>query len=255
VHRCESCGYLAEIPHDVTCAQCGVVGAWEGHLPCVQPVVSRETAPSRLLDVQELTGERWSTGDNSIDALLGGGWWPGESVLVHGPRGSGKSRLCLRWAGACSPALVVQTEMSPELCREVAIGSGASLAEVYIRDSFEHWQSAASNVDARLVVFDSVSRAPRPVPFVRDAISWAAAERRVVLLISHTNSRGAASGPTSLEHDPDSVLKINQAGRGRCRLMVVKRRLTLQNSILVGLGNPVQAHLAGRSRGRRTDGT
>ncbi len=134
VRRCLACGKPAEMPTGLECPHCGVEGAWDECLLGPQPPPARRPERSELVSLADLSGigeRRLATGDAALDKLLGGGWFAGESVLIHGPRGSGKSRLSLRWASHLGPALVVCLERAPQLTREVAQGAGAALRGLY----------------------------------------------------------------------------------------------------------------------------
>ncbi len=233
VQRCLACGKSTEIPVPPECPHCETEGAWESLLGGA--AAERRAAPPELVSLAQYAGigdRRLPSGDPALDALLGGGWFPGESVLVHGPRGSGKSRLCLRWASALRPALVVCLEMPPGLTREVAGSSGAELGALYPVEELSGWVAAARRLGARAVLIDSISKTRRPADTLRAATAWAQAREGVALLVSHENARGGAAGGPVLEHDPDSVLRVSDPRPdGTARVEVLKRRVTPGGSV------------------------
>jgi predicted ATP-dependent serine protease len=189
-----------------------------------------------LSELEELAEARVPTGDRTVDRLLAGGWGAEEAILVHGPKGSGKSRCCLRWASRAG-GLVVSLEMSPAILRHTAASAGAELERLHVVDAIDRWQAAAEQCRARVVVFDSVSRLPEhAVDWVRSAIQWGRGRAVPLLFLSHENKRGQPSGPNAIQHDPDSVLRLENArGDGTARLVVKKRRLSPLGSCRVEL--------------------
>jgi DNA repair protein RadA/Sms len=182
----------------------------------------------RLDELDELPPERIPTGDRAVDRVLGGGFGAGESVLLHGPRGSGKSRCAYRWASRAG-GLVVALEMGPAMTRHTAASAGADLGRLWISGA-EGWQQLARELGARVVVIDSVSRWPgpgSPVELVQQAAAWAESRGIVVLLISHENKRGRERGSAELGHDADTVARVeNNRADGTARFRLLKRRLS-----------------------------
>lgn len=181
----------------------------------------------RLDELEELPPERIPTGDRAVDRVLGGGFGAGESVLLHGPRGSGKSRCAYRWASRAG-GLVVALEMGPAMTRHTAASAGADLGRLWIAGA-EGWQQRARELGARVVVIDSVSRWPlgSPVELVQQASAWAESSGIVVLLISHENKKGRERGSAELGHDADTVARIeNNRADGTARFRLLKRRLS-----------------------------
>lgn len=239
MQRCLACGKSSEMPVGLECPWCGTEGAWESYLHGAP--AERRASPPELVSLAEYAGigqARLPTGDPELDHLLGGGWFTGESVLVHGPPGSGKSRLCLRWASALGPALVLTLEMPAGLTRELAASAGAELRELYPLEDVRGWESEARRLGARSVLIDSISKTRRPRDTLNQCRTWAQKTGGVALLVSHENSRGGAAGGLSVEHDPDSVLRVSDAEHGTALVRVVKRRVTVGGRVRLRLGAP-----------------
>lgn len=224
---CGACGRREKPPIPRVCI-CGNAGAWEWSPGPPRPAASRPEgdAAQRLDELDELAPERIPTGDRAVDRVLGGGWGAGESVLLHGPRGSGKSRCSYRWASR-SGGLIVATEMAAPMVRHTAASAGADLGRLWISGA-DGWQRRAVELGARVVVIDSVSRWPgSPVELVQQAAAWAMATGIAVLLICHENKRGRERGSAELGHDADAVARIegNRAD-GTARFRLLKRRLS-----------------------------
>ncbi len=93
----------------------------------------------RLADASDgsdysLSGERLSTGIESLDRLVGGGYWPGASTLIAGPSGVGKTLVGLHFiaAGAArnEPCLIASLQENPAQLDRVAKGFSWDLGEV-----------------------------------------------------------------------------------------------------------------------------
>jgi hypothetical protein len=127
--------------------------------------------------------------------------------------------------------------MSPSILRHTAESAGADLHRLRAVDGAADWRGDALRLGSRVIVIDSVTRIEGDrVGWCRGAIDWAAAHGRVLLLISHESKKGRAIGSSSLEHDPDSVLRIENArADGTARLAVRKRRLSPAGSCRVEL--------------------
>ena len=233
---CGACGRTEKPPIPRSCV-CGVVGAWEW-----SPGTGRAGAPGaeaggaqRLDELEELPAERIPSGDRAVDRVLGGGWGAGESVLLHGPRGSGKSRCSYRWASRTG-GLIVATEMGAAMVRHTATSAGADLGRLWISGA-DGWQQRARELGARVVVIDSVSRWPgSPVEIVQRAAAWGMAAGVVVLLVCHENKRGRERGSAELGHDADTVARVeNNRADGTARFRLLKRRLSPLGSCRVEL--------------------
>ena len=156
----------------------------------------------------------------ALDRLLGG-IPPDASIVVYGPPGCGKSRLCLRWASLLGPSAVLSREMGPvELARTLST-CGARSDRLMVAPSVE---VAAASVRRGLVVsvvVDSVQRlGPGELPQVLGA-----ARAGVWWLISHVNAAGRAKGTTDASHDCSAVLSVSPAEPGRARVTIEKTRL------------------------------
>lgn len=126
---------------------------------------------------REVPRGRISTGVPDLDAMMGGGIPAGDSVLLAGPTGTGKSMLATQFiaAGAAqdeSGVLIVFEEHAKEyLARAEALGFGldtmieqGKLEVIYLRpldlspdETLHEIREAADRVGAKRVVIDSLS--------------------------------------------------------------------------------------------------
>jgi len=235
-----------------TCGECGRREAkWLGHCPdCgawdsfVEEVVAaaprgrgrgaktgdgvggRSAAgPVRLSEVVSSAAERFSSGIDELDRVLGGGIVPGSLVLVAGEPGIGKSTLLLQVldnVAAGRPALLVCGEESAAQVKMRAerICKGTANIDVLAETELETVLEAVAAARPALVVVDSVqtlysdsfTSAPGSVSQVREAagrfLRLAKDTGAAVFLVGHVTKEGAIAGPRVLEHMVDTVLQF-----------------------------------------------
>ncbi|MFO0726509.1 MAG: AAA family ATPase [Myxococcota bacterium] len=177
----------------------------------------------RIQDVERLTVDRLSSGTAALDELLGGGFVPGCTYRLAGPPGSGKSTVALE-IGARVPALYAVAEEAASAVRlrlDRLRPDGAGELLVGEVEAVEELTEIPSSV--RLVVVDSLHRlrsAEVSGPAGSNgqlihAVEWLVGLARsrglVILIISHVNREGDASGTTGVDHDVDALLEMTRA--------------------------------------------
>lgn len=186
--------------------------------------------PARLSEVEGAGAERWHTGLDEFDFVLGGGVVPGSLVLVGGEPGIGKSTLLLQVAARLEatgrPALYVSGEESGAQVRMRAdrLGSGAGdvlfLGETELDTILaraEEVNPAALFVDSIQTVFTpDLEGAPGNVSQVRECAArlqrYAKEKGTAVFIVGHVTKDGMVAGPKTLEHIVDTVLYFEDAG-------------------------------------------
>ena len=180
--------------------------------------------PVRLSAVSGEVVERWRTGIDEFDFVLGGGVVPASVVLVGGEPGIGKSTLLLQVAArleaAGVPSLYVSGEESPQQMRLRAArlnedaGAVQVLGETHLESVLHH----AAATGARVVFLDSIQTtyteelegAPGNVGQVRECAArlmrFAKESGPAVFLVGHVTKGGGIAGPRTLEHIVDTVL-------------------------------------------------
>jgi len=180
--------------------------------------------PVRLSAVESQETERWRTGIDEFDFVLGGGVVPASVVLVGGEPGIGKSTLLLQVAARLEasgiPTLYVSGEESPRQMRLRAArlnedaGAVRVLGETHLESVLHH----ATAVGARVVFLDSIQTtyteelegAPGNVGQVRECAArlmrCAKESGPAVFLVGHVTKGGGIAGPRTLEHIVDTVL-------------------------------------------------
>ena len=234
-----------------TCGECGRREAkWLGHCPdCgawdsfVEEVVAAApkgrgraksgngagggtaTGPVRLSEVVSSATERFSSGIEELDRVLGGGIVPGSLVLVGGEPGIGKSTLLLQVldnvAAGRSALLVCGEESAAQVkMRAERICKGVANIDVFAETELELVLETVASARPALVVVDSVqtlysdsfTSAPGSVSQVREAagrfLRLAKDTGAAVFLVGHVTKEGAIAGPRVLEHMVDTVLQF-----------------------------------------------
>ena len=237
------------------CTECGNdTPRWQGQCPAchawntlveekVQPAArargaaastraagSGASVPVRLREVEGGEGQRWSTGLDEFDFVLGGGVVPGSVVLVGGEPGIGKSTILLQVAARLEAAgrgtLYVSGEESPLQVKLRAQRLGApagevtTLAETDLDAILQHAtarQPSVLLVDSIQTVYTpELEGAPGNVGQVRECAArlqrYAKESGTAVFLVGHVTKGGGIAGPKTLEHIVDTVLYFEGAG-------------------------------------------
>lgn len=229
-----------------------------------------------LSDVVSSSEERYSSGIDELDRVLGGGIVPGSVVLVGGEPGIGKSTLLLqaldRVGGDRSVLLVCGEESAAQIrmrAERVCASPGAIrvLAETEVDTVLEALESERPEllvVDSVQTLYsDALSSAPGTVSQVREAtgrfLRFAKETGTAVFLVGHVTKDGAIAGPRVLEHMVDTVLQF-EGDRNRFFrvLRAAKNRFGSTNEIgvfemsesgLTGVGDPSRLFLPEKAPG------
>ncbi len=240
VYRCSECG--AE--HAKWAGRCDGCGEWN---TLVEEPVGFKTAPRsaaqrrirgasglgeggsvaaapRLREVKGGATERWATGLDEFDFVLGGGLVPGSMVLVGGEPGIGKSTLLLQVAARLEASgratLYASGEESPLQVKLRADRLGGAAAEVPLlaETNLETVIATAAERRPALLVVDSIQTlftadlegAPGNVGQVRECAArlmrFAKESGTAVMVVGHVTKGGGIAGPKTLEHIVDTVL-------------------------------------------------
>jgi DNA repair protein RadA/Sms len=182
-----------------------------------------------LRDVKGSEANRWRTGIDELDFVLGGGLVPGSMVLVGGEPGIGKSTLLLQTAARLQAsghsALYVSGEESPLQVKlradrlDVPHGpSGAGDVAFLGETNLETILATADAMRPQLMIVDSIQTvytadlegAPGNVGQVREGAArlmrFAKESGTAVFVVGHVTKGGGIAGPKTLEHIVDTVL-------------------------------------------------
>jgi DNA repair protein RadA/Sms len=243
VHRCTECG--AESPK--WSGRCDTCGAWNTLVE--EPVESAprskrseaqaQRAPvGKTVTLGQVSGsetQRWRTGLDEFDFVLGGGIVPGSMVLIGGEPGIGKSTLLLQVAArleaAGQPVLYVTGEESAlqVKLRAERLSEGAAPVTLQTETSLETILATALDINATdrplgAMIVDSIQTvhtellegAPGNVGQVRECAArlmrFAKESGTAVFVIGHVTKGGGIAGPKTLEHIVDTVLYFEGEG-------------------------------------------
>lgn len=197
------------------------------------------------IDVDE--GFRLKTGINEFDRVLGGGIVPGETVMIGGDPGIGKSTLLLQVVDKLSKlqkdgqgkCLYVTGEESAQQIKLRAERLGIRSNNLYIYaetdvlailDQIEKTKPVLTVIDSIQTMFLSeITSAPGSVSQVRESAArltyLAKREKLPLFLIGHVTKEGSIAGPMTLEHMVDAVLYFEGDMQRQYRLLrAVKNR-------------------------------
>ncbi len=166
---------------------------------------------------------RLTSGVGELDELLGGGFVSGCTYRLAGPPGSGKSTLALEICARIPSLYAVAEEAASAVRLRLDRLAPSETAEILIGevDAVEDLTEIPGAV--RLVVVDSLHRlqsaevagAAGSNGQLIHAVEWLVALARqrglVILIISHVNRDGDASGTTGVDHDVDALLEMTRA--------------------------------------------
>lgn len=284
--RCTECG--AE--HPKWGGRCGTCGEWntlveEVAAPDSQPAHATpfglrkggRVAPApRLHEIRGSSTERWRTGIDEFDFVLGGGVVPGSMVLVGGEPGIGKSTLLLQAAArlqsADRSAMYVSGEESPlqvKLRADRLIDTAGDVA-LLTETNLETVLATAGAADPRVLVVDSIQAvytsdlegAPGNVGQVRECAArlmrFAKETGTAVFVVGHVTKGGGIAGPKTLEHIVDTVIYFEGESSADYRVLrATKNRFGSVDEIgvfrmtetgLAGVARPSELFLGDRSR-------
>ncbi|MDD5195763.1 MAG: DNA repair protein RadA [Candidatus Omnitrophica bacterium] len=241
--HCTACGYKSV----KWLGKCPLCEGWEtfaeeAEVSEEHPIVKEKTAPKLFGNINEKKIPRILTGIEGFDRILGGGIVNGETVLIGGEPGVGKSTLLLEVAGKLSfigKTLYVSAEESPEQVSvradrlrpkeapSIPEGRSASnkdqsksdfsrlyiLGEDDLGKVYEHIESN----DFKFVIIDSIqvvysSRyegAKGSVSQIKGCADYLTQIAKIkgcaIFIVGHVTKDGAIAGPKLLEHIVDCV--------------------------------------------------
>lgn len=249
---------MSKVKKQFVCRDCGAIAPkWSGQcLDCkawnsIEETVVDET-PTRLsgysgtagtdgvqilTEVQKEALERFPTGLNELDRVLGGGLVHGSVVLIGGDPGIGKSTILLQSLIHLSLAnknvLYITGEESPSqvALRAERLQLDGSKLKLLSETSVEKILRVAEPMNLDVMVIDSIqtiftellNSAPGNVGQVRESTAlltrFAKRTGTSIFLAGHVTKEGAIAGPRVLEHMVDCVLYFEGEVDSRFRIM------------------------------------
>jgi DNA repair protein RadA/Sms len=225
--RCDTCGGWNTLVEEAAAPRVPAKGAGSarrlGGSATLGEGGSVAAAP-RLREVSGSERERWTTGLQEFDFVLGGGIVPGSMVLVGGEPGIGKSTLLLQIAARLQQggrsALYVSGEESPLQVKlradrlDEPAGDVSLLSETLLETMIATGTANAPDlmiVDSIQTVFtQDLEGAPGNVGQVRECAArlmrFAKETGTATFVVGHVTKGGGIAGPKTLEHIVDTVL-------------------------------------------------
>lgn len=226
------------------CQECGTQSSgWLGRCPGCQnwntfveeslqpmegtarPALTCKEEPMLLNDVVSHGEDRFCTGNDELDRVLGGGIVPASVILLGGDPGIGKSTLALQAGCLLShkghkifyisgEESVKQAKMRADRLLEKDSSKLYIVNQIDLDVIFQHIEKLKPDVvilDSIQVVFQKdISSSPGSVSQVRECASlltqFAKTRGVAVIMIGHVTKEGMLAGPRVLEHLVDTVL-------------------------------------------------
>lgn len=249
---CQVCGY--KTPKWVgKCSECGSWNSFVEEIEESKSEIRKKRNGLEIKRISEIEGvetERFSTGINEFDQVLGGGVVKGGVVLIGGEPGIGKSTIMLQ----------VSDKLSKLGKRVVYFSGEESLTQLKLRcvrlniNGDELFFSATNNIEdvldslsdkrADVIIIDSIqtiysseiSSAAGTVSQVKyvthKLVEFAKSKGISVFIVGQVTKDGVIAGPKVLEHLVDTVLYFEgDYERGLRILRAVKNRFGSTNEV------------------------
>ncbi|WP_426348266.1 DNA repair protein RadA [Alloiococcus sp. CFN-8] len=224
---CQSCGYESA----KWLGRCPGCSSWNSMVeeikntkPEREAIVSSSSSPKRIGNIVSGEKERYDTGIQELNRVLGGGLVKGSLTLISGDPGIGKSTLLLQTANNIAlkygKVLYASGEESEEQIKIRGDRLGASSDNLYIVSEtnvgviaryVEEMQPAFVIIDSIQTMYkDTVASAPGSVSQVRECsneLMRIGKNNSIPLfIVAHVTKQGELAGPRVLEHMVDTVL-------------------------------------------------
>lgn len=283
VFICHECGYISP----KWLGRCPGCEKWNTLVEEIDPSSKVKTSTSRsvtnigkpepITDILIDREDRYSTGMEELDRVMGGGIVRGSLTLLGGDPGIGKSTLLLQvcnWLGKeHGTVLYVSGEESAKQIKLRGDRLEANSKNLYIvcETNLDIILEHIDRLKPDFLVIDSIQTtfnpqipsAPGSVTQVRDStaafMNIAKAKGITTFIVGHVTKEGAIAGPRMLEHMVDTVLYFEGERHHTYRILRgVKNRFGSTNEIgvfemqekgIIQVENPSELLLSGRTQG------
>ena len=222
---CSECAY--EVPKWM--GRCPGCNAWNTFVE--ERIIPRTAAAKKdissavpLSAIADSDIFRFSSGNQELDRVLGGGIVPGSLILLGGDPGIGKSTLLLQVAhsiaGTGQKVIYLSGEESLKQIRLRSIRMGINSDHIYLvnEPDIDYLGNYVDELDPGIIIIDSIqtvftreiSSVPGSVSQLRETtarlMDLAKKKEIAVFLVGHVTKDGALAGPKVLEHIVDVVI-------------------------------------------------
>lgn len=230
VFICQECGYAAP----KWFGKCPGCGTWNSMVEekKEEKVLSRSTGissnskPESISNIKSGEFERYDTGINELNRVLGGGLVKGSLTLISGAPGIGKSTILLQTANNIAQrvgkVLYVSGEESGEQIKIRGDRLGNISSELYIlsETNLQLIEEHIDKMNPAFVIIDSIQTlfkpsiesAPGSVSQVRECsnelMRIGKTKNIPLFIVAHVTKQGELAGPRVLEHMVDTVLSF-----------------------------------------------
>ncbi|RCX09974.1 DNA repair protein RadA/Sms [Anaerobacterium chartisolvens] len=277
VFICQECGYEST----GWLGKCPACSQWSTFVEQVQqgrhspsPTPSATAKPVSINDIKLDNEERYSTGINEMDRVLGGGIIKGSLILVGGDPGIGKSTLILQICNSIRMSFKILYVSGEESIKQIKLradrlGVRNSNLLMVSETNFKAIERIIDEEKPGVVIIDSIqtvfndelTSAPGSVSQVREVTGALVRIGKScgisIIIVGHVTKEGAIAGPRVLEHMVDTVLYFEGERHLSYRVLrAVKNRFGSTNEIgifemhdtgLVEVENPSRVMLTGRT--------
>jgi DNA repair protein RadA/Sms len=245
--ECQACGFQ----NAKWLGKCPNCGAWDNFLELSQEQInvlkdttkgsanlkSTQNGAKSIIDIEDKNVERFGSGNEELDLVLGGGIVEGSLTLVGGSPGVGKSTLLLKIGGNLAKngkdVLYVSGEESAGQIKLRAQRLNSSHKNLYLLceinlDTILH-ELSLKNFDVLIIdsiqtlYSEKIASAPGSVSQVREItfelMRYAKDKNVAVFIIGHITKEGSIAGPRILEHMVDTVLYFEGDSNRELRIL------------------------------------
>jgi len=224
--RCDTCGEWNTLAEEIVAPRVAAVGGSARRMGGARALAEGGSVAvaTKLRDVVGSDAERWKTGLDEFDFVLGGGIVPGSMILVGGEPGIGKSTLLLQVAARLEQAGHAALYSSGEesalqvKLRADRLDESAADVSLFSETNLETILATAAAASPAALIVDSIQTiftadlegAPGNVGQVRECAArlmrYAKESGTTVFVVGHVTKGGGIAGPKTLEHIVDTVL-------------------------------------------------
>ena len=251
-YQCQNCTYISK----KWLGKCPDCGAWNSFVESnVKNVIKKTSKNVKLTSLSEIKLEkqfRINTEFNEFDKVIGGGFVPGQVILIGGSPGIGKSTLITQILDTVSRNQTTSVYVSAEeSLNQIKIRTNR--LKIFNNNIFVVNENEINSVlleiekiSPKFLVIDSiqtvfseeVSSIPGSISQIKECsnllIEFAKKRNIVLIIIGHITKEGAIAGPKILEHMVDTVLYFESENTTSYRIIrSLKNRFGNVNEIAI----------------------